>query len=70
MKLLPKVEECAKAVGGLPKLAELLGIERPSFYSWKNDIPPARVLDLERVTGISRHELRPDLYPREEGKAA
>jgi hypothetical protein len=25
-----------------------------------------RELDVERVTGVSRHQLRPDLYPREE----
>jgi DNA-binding transcriptional regulator YdaS (Cro superfamily) len=26
-------------------------------------LPAERVLDIERVTGIPRHELRPDLYP-------
>lgn len=32
--------------------------------------PPDLVLPCERATGISRHELRPDLYPREESAAA
>lgn len=30
----------------------------------KNHIPVARVLELERITGIPRHEWRPDIYPR------
>lgn len=56
------MQRCAEAVGGLAKLAALLGVRHQSFYSWKR-IPAERVLDIERVTGISRHELRPDLYP-------
>lgn len=30
---------------------------------------PDKVLKVEAATGISRHELRPDLYPREEPPA-
>jgi DNA-binding transcriptional regulator YdaS (Cro superfamily) len=29
-------------------------------------VPVARVLDVERITGITRHELRPDIYPADE----
>ena len=28
-------------------------------------VPAERVLKIEEVTGVSRHELRPDLYPAE-----
>lgn len=31
---------------------------------WKR-VPADRVLHLEQVTGISRHVLRPDLYPED-----
>lgn len=34
--------------------------------------PSARCLDVERVTGVSRHRLRPDIYgeePKRRGKA-
>lgn len=31
---------------------------------WKR-VPAERVLDVEAITGVSRHDLRPDLYPRE-----
>jgi len=26
-------------------------------------VPAERVLQIEKATGVSRHELRPDLYP-------
>ena len=55
------VEKAAEVSGGVVKLAQALGINYRSFHSWKR-VPAERVLDLERVTGIPRHELRPDLY--------
>jgi DNA-binding transcriptional regulator YdaS (Cro superfamily) len=33
-------------------------------------VPSERVLDIEKITGVSRHELRPDLYPLEQTAAA
>lgn len=47
------------------KVARALKITHGAVSQWK-EIPPLRVLDVERVTGISRHELRPDLYPEPE----
>lgn len=58
------VEQGAQKVGSVTKLADALGIKRPSFYSWKQ-VPAERVLDFERITGIPRSEIRPDLYPAE-----
>lgn len=48
-------------------LSRLLGISAPSVWEWRRRgrIPAERVLQVERVTGVSRHILRPDLYPRE-----
>lgn len=46
------------------KIAREIGISSSAVYQWPI-IPSARVLDVERITGISRHELRPDLYPPE-----
>lgn len=60
--------KCAEAAGGIARLADALGMKHQSFYSWKR-IPAERVLELERVTGISRHVLRPDLYPRSKQRA-
>lgn len=50
----------------LENLAERFGVNKTTVLRWKDGrIPAERVLDIERVTGISRHDLRPDLYPRE-----
>lgn len=35
----------------------------PSAVSMWDRVPAERVLDVERITGVSRHDLRPDLYP-------
>jgi DNA-binding transcriptional regulator YdaS (Cro superfamily) len=63
------IDRACAAVGGASTLAELLGIKPPSVSEWKTRgrVPAERVLEIERVTkgAVSRHELRPDLYPRE-----
>jgi DNA-binding transcriptional regulator YdaS (Cro superfamily) len=59
-----KTRQCADRVGGVGKLAALLGIKGPSLYSWRR-IPAERVLDVARITGIPKEDLRPDLYPPE-----
>lgn len=51
-----------QAVGGGRALAHKLGISPPAVYQWRR-VPVARVLDVERVTGVARHDLRPDIYP-------
>jgi len=56
--------------GAKAKLAREIGIDPPFLYQLAvgiRSIPAARVLAIEQATGyrVSRHELRPDLYPRE-----
>lgn len=54
---------CEK-VGGQAALARKLGVGYTTVYSWADrGLPVGRVLDVERVTGVPRHELRPDIYP-------
>ena len=48
--------------GRVAELAKALGIRRSSIYTWKK-VPAERVLAVERITGIPRHELRPDVFP-------
>lgn len=58
------IDEVIERLGGLTKAAEALGIDNPSVISnWRKrgQIPVTRVVDVERVSGISRHQLRPDL---------
>lgn len=60
--MLEAVKIAAEKNGGLVKLAELLSMKHQSFYSWEK-VPAERVLDLERLSGVARHKLRPDIYP-------
>lgn len=64
MKVNPEVfEKIVGAVGSQRKLAEKLKITPQSLTKWQErGIPPARVLDVERITNVSRHELRPDIF--------
>lgn len=54
--------------GGLAGIAEPLGITPQAVSQW-DEVPPLRVLAVERISGVSRHELRPDLYPPELAEA-
>lgn len=53
---------------GLVGLAREVGVTYQAVRKWeRHGIPAERVLAVEAATGyrVSRHELRPDLYPRE-----
>lgn len=55
------VTKAAEKAGGVVALARELGIKHTALYSW-NRVPAERVLDVERISGISRHALRPDIF--------
>lgn len=61
-EILSIVARGIAAAGSITKLAAEIGVKHQTFYSWTR-VPAERVLDFERVTGIPRHEIRPDLYP-------
>jgi DNA-binding transcriptional regulator YdaS (Cro superfamily) len=51
------------------KFADAIGTSQQLVSYWirtSKEIPAEFVLETERQTGISRHELRPDIYPRED----
>lgn len=49
---------------GISKIARQMGITRANFYQWRNSkpVPDGRLLELEKVTGIARHLLKPRLF--------
>lgn len=51
----------------LEAMAALFGVQKAAVWKWERKrVPADKALKVEAVTGISRHDLRPDLYPREE----
>jgi TorA maturation chaperone TorD len=62
----PGLEEAVRIAGGIGALARGLGITQPSVSTWRQ-IPAARVIEIEALTGISRTVLRPDLYQAQAG---
>jgi len=56
------LQRAIEAAGGLAGLAKPLGISIQAISQW-DEVPPLRVLAVEQISGVPRHELRPDLYP-------
>jgi len=57
---------------GLRPLASRLGVSYQAVQRWfvRGRVPAERVLAIEAATGVSRHELRPDIYPVEDHQQA
>lgn len=52
--------------GGQSGLARICGVGQPAVWKWLQSgkrLPPVHVLKVEVATGVSRHLLRPDIYP-------
>jgi DNA-binding transcriptional regulator YdaS (Cro superfamily) len=56
------LQRAIQAAGAANNLASRLGITAQAISQW-DQVPPLRVIEVERVTGVSRHDLRPDIYP-------
>ena len=49
-------------LGSAKKLARALKVSPQALSQWRR-VPPLRVLAVEEISGVSRFDLRPDLYP-------
>lgn len=57
----------AKA-GSQAEIARIAGVSTTAVWKWVQSskrVPAEFVLKIEAATGVSRHDLRPDIYPRE-----
>ena len=49
----------------LEQFAKKFGVHKTTVMRWEaGNVPAERVLEIEHVIGVSRHKLRPDLYPK------
>lgn len=54
--------------GSQAEIARIAGVSAPAVWKWVQSskrVPAEFVLKIEAATGVSRHDLRPDIYPRE-----
>ena len=56
------LKRAIEAAGGCAALGRKLKITGQAISQW-DKVPSAQVIRVARITGISPHELRPDLYP-------
>lgn len=67
------INKAIQIAGGVKELCLLLDIKTEmTIRQWvkRDSVPAERVISIERVTGVPRHELRPDIYPPNEYKQA
>ncbi|HHT0302100.1 transcriptional regulator [Raoultella planticola] len=61
------LEKAIQQAGSQAKLASKLGISRSSVNRWlhrfDSKVPPDRLIQIFKLTGVTPHELRPDLHP-------
>jgi DNA-binding transcriptional regulator YdaS (Cro superfamily) len=62
------IHKAVGIAGGQTNLARAVGVSQPRVWNWlnKNMISPEFVIPVEKLTGVSRHDLRPDIYPKDE----
>ena len=63
------LKRACEVAGGQKPLADLIGTTQSQVWYWlsrsKKGVPAEFVLSIEKETGVSRTELRPDLWPEE-----
>ena len=64
------LKRACKIAGGQKPLASRIGTTQSQVWYWlersKKGVPAEFCISIERETGVSRHELRPDIFPSEQ----
>ena len=61
--------QAVRKAGSQTAFGELIGKRQSVIHDWLREekpLPAEHVLKVEEATGVSRHDLRPDIYPRED----
>lgn len=70
------LKRAVELAGGQKPLAEAIGTSQSQIWYWlhraKHGVPAEYVLPIEAATNgqVRRHDLRPDVYPQDNGEAA
>lgn len=62
------LKTAVERAGSQAELARLCGVTQPAVWKWVQSskrVPAEFVLAVEAATGVSIHDLRPDIYPRD-----
>lgn len=65
---LSALSAAVTAYGSQSATARRRGVTQGAVWKWLNEtksLPAEHVLAVEADTGVSRHDLRPDIYPRD-----
>jgi DNA-binding transcriptional regulator YdaS (Cro superfamily) len=60
------LQTALERAGSQSELARICCVTQPAVWKWLQSskrLPGEHVLKVEEATGVSRHHLRPDLYP-------
>jgi DNA-binding transcriptional regulator YdaS (Cro superfamily) len=60
------LKQSVEIVGSQSAYARLCGVSQTAVWKWLQSgkrLPAEHVLNVENETGVSRHLLRPDIYP-------
>jgi DNA-binding transcriptional regulator YdaS (Cro superfamily) len=68
--MVDALDDAKRKAGGAAGLAAKLGGITPQAVSQWKRVPAERVLAVEKETGVSRHDLRPDIYGPQTESAA
>jgi DNA-binding transcriptional regulator YdaS (Cro superfamily) len=63
---LESLKRAVQIYGSQSATARGLGVSQAAVWKWchgKVALPPQHVLAVEAATGVSKHDLRPDIYP-------
>lgn len=66
MKLSP-IQRAVRNYGTQAALAKVLGVQPAAVSQWvtrHRPVPAKHCISIERASGVSRHELRPDVFGR------
>jgi DNA-binding transcriptional regulator YdaS (Cro superfamily) len=62
------LQEAVNRLGSQSAMGRLLSVSQATVWKWLKrgkPLPAEHVLLVESATGISKHDLRPDIFPRQ-----